>query len=212
MVPTRIRLDTRNDMCGHFSRELARARLRGVLTQYGAATRHASTLRRAYVDISHPVPAHPTSDQIAAEAERIARQLRVPVSAATTVVVLTPQGHVNPTMQSEWCGYHDIATLGTRSFPYISLPYLPARASCGRDAVNPPDPFGHGYFDGMSIIGAHEYAETQTDPLFTGWYDLNANEIGDKCAWDPSLGNVTLAGQFYAVQPIWSNATQSCVM
>ena len=195
-----------------FFAHIGTSTVEGVLNQYGAGTQHPPKLGRTYLDITHPVPARPTSAQIAGEARRAARALHVSVSAATTFVVLTPQGHVDPTMQSEWCGYHDIATLGTQSFPYISLPYLPAMAHCGRDAVNPPDQFGHGYFDGMSIIGIHEYAETQTDPLFTGWYDPSASEVGDKCAWDPSLGNVTLVGQFFAVQPVWSNATQSCVM
>jgi hypothetical protein len=37
-----------------------------------------------------------------------------------------------------------------------------------------------------------------------GWNDATTSENGDKCAW-AGLQNITLAGQTYAVQPLWSN-------
>jgi len=70
----------------------------------------------------------------------------------------------------------------------------------------------YGYFDGFSIVGGHEYAETITDPLpSTGWVDGAGAENGDKCAWISSgqgaAQNGTLSGGVsYPVQSLWSNA------
>jgi serine protease len=83
-------------------------------------------------------------------------------------------------------------------------------AGCGQNMVNPTnDAFGHGYLDGYSIVAGHEYAEAVTDPgnqsgIQDGWNDATTSENGDKCAWT-NLQNITLAGQTYAAQPMWSN-------
>jgi len=58
------------------------------------------------------------------------------------------------------------------------------------------DDFGHGVFDGYSIVVGHEYAEAVTDPdNFAsdqdGWNDVQGSENGDKCAWT-SLANVSM--------------------
>src|SRR5260370_234725 len=89
-----------------------------------------------------------------------------------------------------------------------NMPYQPdAGAACGQDFVN-----SDGYFDGFSIVGGHEYAETVTDPFpSTGWVDGAGAENGDKCAWISSgqgaAQNVTLSGGVsYPVQSLWSNA------
>ena len=68
-----------------------------------------------------------------------------------------------------------------------------------------------GYFDGFSIVGGHEYAETITDPYpNSGWLDGRGAENGDKCAWISSgqgaAANISLGGNNYAVQSLWSNA------
>jgi serine protease len=77
--------------------------------------------------------------------------------------------------------------------------------------VNGSDSFGHGYFDGFSIVGGHEYAEAATDPFpNSGWLDGAGAENGDKCAWISSgqgaSTNITLGSNYYAVQSLWSNA------
>lgn len=168
-----------------------------VLRQYG--TRGAQ-LRGAYVD-TKPVPAHPTSAQIQSEALRVAHHFRH-MTPDTTVVVITSQGHDQ--RGNSACGYHDLA----RSLPFIYLPYLPDMPRCGRNSVA-ATAFGNGYMDGFSIIGGHELAETQSDPLFTGWYDPAGKEVGDMCAWR-AVANVQVGGKSFAVQPLWSNKTQSC--
>jgi serine protease len=71
--------------------------------------------------------------------------------------------------------------------------------------------FGNGYFDGFSIVGGHEYAETITDPFpSTGWLDSSGAENGDKCAWISSgqgaAANISLGVNSFAVQSLWSNA------
>ena len=69
--------------------------------------------------------------------------------------------------------------------------------------------FGNGVFDGYSIVVGHEYAEAVTDPdnFFAqqdGWNDAQGSENGDKCAWTNDQ-NITLGGNQFAVQPLWSN-------
>jgi serine protease len=72
------------------------------------------------------------------------------------------------------------------------------------------DSFGHGVFDGYSIVVGHEYAEAVTDPdnfatVQDGWNDAQGNENGDKCAWT-DLANVSMNNHTsFAVQPLWSN-------
>jgi hypothetical protein len=60
-------------------------------------------------------------------------------------------------------------------------------------------------------VEGHELAETMTNPLDNGWYDANGNEIGDKCAWTGLADTTTSAGSF-AVQPLWSNQANGCVL
>jgi serine protease len=98
------------------------------------------------------------------------------------------------------------------------MPYqADAGSACGENFVNPTnDSYGNGYFDGFSVVGGHEYAEAQTDPVTSSggyaWEDARGSEIGDKCAWSPGSGDITLGSNYYAVQPLWSNANSGCVM
>jgi hypothetical protein len=94
---------------------------------------------------------------------------------------------------------------------YAFLPFVPEQgAGCGGNSVNATDDaFGHGYLDGYSIVAGHEYAEAVTDPgnisgFQDGWNDVTSSENGDKCAWT-GLQNITIGGQTFAVQPMWSN-------
>ncbi len=82
-------------------------------------------------------------------------------------------------------------------------------ASCGANFN------GLGPDAGITIVGGHEFAETETD-IFPagGWLDSSGYENGDKCAWISSgqgaLGNITgNAGERFAVQSLWSNAFNS---
>lgn len=60
---------------------------------------------------------------------------------------------------------------------------------------------------GITIVGGHEFAETETD-IFPngGWLDSSSAENGDKCAWIGSgqgaSVNITLSTGTFAVQSL----------
>jgi serine protease len=133
-------------------------------------------------------------------------------NANATYLVFTPTGKSESGYQSSWCAWHSSTTDGNNKVAYS--PYqADAGGSCGLNFVNSSnDSYGHGYFDGFSIVAGHEYEEAQTDPdVATGWFDVTGAEDADKCAWSPLSGNTPLANsQYYAVQPVWSNKAGGC--
>ena len=151
-----------------------------------------------------------TTDPIEAEAIKASQHFGYDQNA--TYVILTPPGHGATAYDSVYCAYH--SETGHSTSPgvrYAFMPYVPEQgAGCGGNSVNKSDDaFGHGYLDGYSIVAGHEYAEAVTDPgnltgFQDGWNDATTSENGDKCAWT-GLQNITLAGQTFAVQPMWSN-------
>jgi hypothetical protein len=155
-----------------------------------------------------------TNDPVATEALRAAQHFGYNVNA--TYVILAQPGTVATAYGTVYCAYHSETghALGTRGVRYAFMPYVPEQGSgCGINSVNQNDAFGHGYLDGYSIVAGHEFAEAETDPdnyngTQDGWNDVQGNENGDKCAWT-GLQNITLRGQMYAVQPLWSNAAAS---
>jgi serine protease len=173
-------------------------------------TNPAGQLGGTWNDTS-PVPSSPTQTQIANEAAAAAAHFGYNVDA--NYMVLTPTGLSQSGFGTRWCAYHSSTSATGGRVAYTYLPYVPdAAASCGMNFVNgTSDSFGHGYFDGFSIVGGHEYAEAATDPFpSSGWLDGAGAENGDKCAWIASgqgaSQNVTLGANYYAVQSLWSNA------
>ncbi|HTD34499.1 MAG TPA: hypothetical protein VK665_12600 [Candidatus Elarobacter sp.] len=160
----------------------------------------------SYVDTGSTPPSAPTQSQIANEAARAAAHYGDYSSNASYVVAM-PHGIVPSGFGTQYCAWHSAATVsGKGTISYTNLPYIhDAGASCGAGSVNNP-----GYLDGVSIVGGHEQAETETDPQpNTGWLDSSNGEIGDKCAWT-NLENNPNAGN-YPTQPLWSNANNGCV-
>lgn len=105
-----------------------------------------------------------------------------------------------------YCAWHSTTTANGSTVAYTNLPYQPdAGAGCGQGSVTSP-----GYNDGVSIVGGHEQAETETDPRLNAWYDSSGSEIGDKCAWT-GLANTSFSTGTFPTQPLWSNATSGCV-
>jgi hypothetical protein len=170
-------------------------------------------------------------DPIAMEAMRASAHFKYDPLA--TYIILTPPGTI-ATGQPVYCGYHTQTTsvdgLGNPyRLQYAFIPFLNASwpvigaGGCGMNNVNTTsDSFGHGVFDGYSIVVGHEYAEAVTDPdnfasVQDGWNDDQTNENGDKCAWT-GLANVAMSGgTSFAVQPLWSNKAfdatgQGCVL
>ncbi|MHB1434235.1 MAG: Ig domain-containing protein, partial [Streptosporangiaceae bacterium] len=181
----------------------------------------------AFNDTSTP-PHGATQNQLAAEANAFARQHGLTGDLNAQIVIATqegtcPQGFYAPNCgngQGYYCAWHTNST--NTGVTFTNLPYLlQSGYSCGENFVNAGSA---GRYDGLSVVGGHEYAETITDPIpVTGWFDsadnISGGEIGDKCAWrgagwgskDPA-GNVTLATGKFAMQSLWSNAADKCVM
>lgn len=164
-----------------------------------------------------PVPSSPTQTDIANAAIRLMQHFGY--SNQATYAVFTPSGKSMNGFGTQWCAWHSSTSSSAGTLAYAYVPYQPdAGASCGMNFVNTSnDSFGNGYFDGFSIVAGHEFEEAQTDPFPNGgWQDRNGSENADKCAWNSLSSNITLAGNQFAVQPLWSNAYNSskggCVM
>ena len=140
-------------------------------------------------------------------------------NSQATYMILTPPTTIG-TGQPVYCGYHTQTTAGVQQsvrFQYAFIPFLNLNwpgvgaGGCGMNFVNATsDSFGHGVFDGYSIVTGHEYSEAVTDPDNflsdqDGWNDDQGSENGDKCAWAPTTQNVTMGSYYFAVQPTWSN-------
>ena len=151
-----------------------------------------------------------TNDPLEAEAIAAAAHFGYDVNA--TYFILTPPGHGATAYGTVYCAYHsETGHVTGNGVRYSFMPYVPEQgAGCGMNSVNKTnDSFGHGYLDGYSIVAGHEYAEAVTDPgnqmgIQDGWNDVQSSENGDKCAWT-GLQNITLGGNSFAVQPLWSN-------
>ena len=151
------------------------------------------------------LPVYQDSD-VAAEAVRAVKHFGYSPNA--NYFVVTPADSAEPGFAAEWCAYHSTVKDGAVPVAYTDFPYQPdASENCGMHSVNTP-----GTLDGVSIVGGHEEAETQTDPgAGNGWIDSSGSEIGDKCAW-VSLQNTKFPdGSSFPTQPLWSNKTASCV-
>jgi len=179
------------------------------VTQYtqsgGAHVGNAGNIfARTITDTSTP-PKRPTQSQLAAEAAKIAGQTGDYTASASYVIAL-PTG-VHPSgFGTQYCAWHSSTSASGGTIAYTNLPYMPdAGSSCGANSVN-----SNGTLDGVTIVGGHEQGETETDPQpNTGWLDSGGSENGDKCAWTNLINNSAAGG--YPTQPLWSNATSSCV-
>jgi serine protease len=143
---------------------------------------------------------------IAAEAARAAAHFG-DYSANASYVIMIPHGVSVNSFGTRYCAWHSSTTANGSTIAYTNLPYIPdAGSSCGVGSVNSP-----GTDDGVSIVGGHEQAETETDPQpNTGWLDSGNNEIGDKCAW-VNLQNTSFSTGTFPTQPLWSNSANGCV-
>jgi hypothetical protein len=173
-----------------------------TVSQYGGGS--APVLAGTWSDPA-AIPASPTDAQIQAEAANAANHFGTGTSVNVQIVVATPTGHSTAGFGTQWCAYHG-AVASLPNVTYTDLPYMSdAGANCGAGYVTGSP------LDGVSIVEGHELAEAITDPLLNAWYDAGGNEIGDKCAWT-GLGTVATSAGTYAVQPLWSNSANGCVL
>ena len=93
--------------------------------------------------------------------------------------------------------------------PFTNLPYLldAPHQACGANFLG-------SLYDGFSMVGGHEYAESVTDPYpHSGWGDAadpSGGEIGDKCNWSSLSAIVALGTGTFAMQPLYSNLEHDC--
>jgi serine protease len=172
----------------------------GTVTQYSSITNPSSQLAGTWSDNTNPLPAHPTDAQVQAEANAAAAHFGG-ANANAAYFVATPTGHSTSGFGTQWCAYHGY----TGSVSYTDFPYMTdAGSSCGESIISSK-------LDGVSIVGGHEYAESITDPQLNAWWDsANGEEIGDLCAWT-NIQVLTFSTGKFATQPLWSNASSSCV-
>ena len=162
-------------------------------------------LKGTWFDNSTP-PRHLSDSNIQAEAAKAVSHFGYNSNA--DYFVATAHGHNTRGFGSSYCAYHSATSTSFGEASYTNLPYITdAGANCGENSVNAG---AAGVLDGVSIVGGHELAETQTDPFpSSGWVDNSGSEIGDKCAW-MNLTDITLSTGTFAVQPLWNNAVSGC--
>jgi hypothetical protein len=213
-----------------------------ITSQYTDSTGHpvfsGSVLQGVFQDTSGPVGTDNgavSSADLTAEADAFVQNQGLSDLGNVQIVIASqsgtcfddgwvgqPSGCANPGPGPQYCAWHAGSGNGET---FTNLPYNPDANggngyTCGINYVNGGSA---GTYDGYSIVGGHEYAETITDPFpASGWWDSAdpyGGEIGDKCAWgggnwggnDP-IGNVTIGSGTFAMQSLWSNASASCVM
>jgi hypothetical protein len=157
------------------------------------------------------VPSSPSETQVAEEAASAAAHFGITKATPNVqIVVATPTGHSTPGFGSSFCAYHSTVGTSAGTISFTNLPYMPdAGGSCGENAVNSGSA---GILDGYGIVEGHELAETETDPQpQSGWNEgSGSTEIGDLCAWK-GLTDISTSRGTFAVQPLWSNESLSCV-
>jgi hypothetical protein len=170
------------------------------------ATNQSGVLGGVWYDNASAAPSSPTQSQLAAEAVRAAGNFgKTTAGSNNTVqyVISTATGNSSSGFGTQYCAWHSSTSSNYGTIAYTNMPYITdAGASCGANSVN-------AVTDGITIVGGHEFAETETD-IFPngGWLDGRGAENGDKCAWI-SLADIKLKTGTFAVQPLWSNAFHS---
>jgi serine protease len=177
-----------------------------------AATNPSGVLAGTWFDNGSAAPAHPTQSQLANEAINAANHFgNTTATSNTTVqyVINTATGNSSSGFGTQYCAYHSSVGAFGGSVAWTNMPYITdAGASCGANFN------GLGPNAGITIVGGHEFAETETDIYPNGgWLDGSGSENGDKCAWITSgqgaSANITLSTGTFAVQSLWSNAFNS---
>jgi serine protease len=183
-------------------------------TSCGSSGQHAGNPNGIYAGIWYDsgtaAPSRPTQSQLAAEAVSAAAHFgntTAGSNASVQYVIATATGNSASGFVSQYCAWHS-STSGYGNIAYTNLPYITdGGSSCGA-GFN-----GLGPKAGITIVEGHELAETITDQFPNGgWLDSSGAENGDKCAWTSGTSNQNIGGVSFPVQPLWSNASSSCVL
>ena len=176
------------------------------------ATNPSAVLGGVWQDNSAAAPSRPTQSQLAAEATAAAQHFGNTTAGSNDTVqyvINTATGNNSSGFGRRYCAWHSSTSSNFGNIAYTNMPYITdAGASCGANFN------GLGANAGITIVGGHEFGETETD-IFPngGWLDGSGAENGDKCAWISSgqgaAANITLSTGTFAVQSLWSNAFNS---
>ena len=179
-----------------------------------AAGNQSNMYAGVWYDNASASPNRPSQSNLAAEAVRAAQHFGNTTAASNASVnyIIASATGVSPSgFKTQYCAYHSStsASFGG-NVAYTNLPYITdAGASCGANYN------GLGPTAGITIVGGHEMAEAATDQFPNGgWLDGSGAENGDKCAWIATgsagaTANVTMSGNTFPVQSLWSNAANS---
>ena len=166
-----------------------------------------------WADSASAAPSSPSQSQIAAEAVNAAAHFgntSSSVNATVQYVIASPHGVKPSGFGTQYCAYHSSTSSSAGNIAYTNLPYITdAGSSCGANFN------GLGANAGITIVGGHEMAETESDQFPNGgWLDSTGAENGDKCAWISSGQGASAKvsfpnGSSFPVQSLWSNAFNS---
>jgi hypothetical protein len=166
-------------------------------------------LASTWYDNGSAAPAQPTQADFANEAAAAAAHfgnLTASTNAHVQYVINTATGNNISGFGTQFCAWHSSTGSNYGTIAYTNMPYMTdAGGSCGANYL------GLGANAGITIVGGHEFAETETDMFPNGgWLDASGSENGDKCAWIGSgqgaTASVSLNGTFFPAQSLWSNA------
>jgi hypothetical protein len=174
-----------------------------------------TTSANVWYDNTTSAPRHPSQSQLAGEATTAAAHFGNKTASSNTTsqyVISTAHGFNSRGFGTQYCAWHSSTSSSYGNIAYTNMPYITdAGASCGANFN------GLGPYAGITIVGGHEFGETETD-IFPngGWLDSSGAENGDKCAWISSgpgaAANISLSTGTFAVQSLWSNASSGCVL
>jgi hypothetical protein len=173
------------------------------------AANPTGVLAGVWYDNAGAAPSKPNQTQLAGEAAAAAAHFGNTSAAANTqaqYVINTATGNNANGFGRQYCAWHSSTNSSYGNVAYTNMPYITdAGASCGADFN------GLGANAGITIVGGHEFAETESDIFPSGgWLDSQGAENGDKCAWISSgqgaSARVTMGGASFPVQSLWSNA------
>ena len=167
-------------------------------------------LAGSWSDNGTTAPKRPSQSALAGEAVKAAGHFSntsVASNASVQYVIATAHRYNASGFGTSYCAWHSSTSSSYGDIAYTNLPYITdAGASCGANFN------GLGPNAGITIVEGHELAETVTDQFPNGgWLDSGGAENGDKCAWESTTSNQTIGGSTFPVQPLWSNASSSCV-
>jgi hypothetical protein len=169
----------------------------------------STPLAGIWFDSGSPAPDKATAGQIGGEAAAAAAHFgnttQTPNLDAQYVIASPSGTHPDGFPKGNFCGWHSRVPTAYGTLAFTNLPYVPDLGAGACTTMNHPQ-----ILDGYFSTETHEYAETVTDFWpDSGWLSKGGEELADVCESLDSY--LTLAGQKFDVQGLWSNNARACV-